>query len=126
MNDHSITKEQRDVLNQDLATIMQTLGDITFFLNACYGSGDSRVTRSEEAQAALQRLLWALERQGRSLGTGDVVGSTRLREIAETDAKVQQSFESASNTRTRSPHRTNAPTAKHRKRTNTKVEVSAT
>ena len=88
MKHHSMTKEQREILNQDLATIMQNLGDIATLLNACYGSKDPRVARAEEAQAALQRLLWALERQGPSLTIAD--GSGRVREIVEMDVKAQE------------------------------------
>jgi hypothetical protein len=91
MKHHPMTKEQREILNQDLATITYRLSDITILLNACYGIEDAR---AEEAQAALQRLLWALERQGLSLTVGRAVGSTRVREIVETDAKAQQQFES--------------------------------
>jgi hypothetical protein len=58
---------------------MQSLGDIAILLNACYGSKDPRVARAEEAHAALQRLLWALERQGLSLTIAG--GSARVREI---------------------------------------------
>ena len=90
MKHYPMTKEQREILNQDLATITQRLSDITILLNACYGTEDPRAARAEEAQAALQRLLWALERQGLSLMVGHAVGSTRVREIVETDAKAQQ------------------------------------
>jgi hypothetical protein len=75
MKHYPMTKEQRESLNQDLATIMESLSDISILLNACYGSKDPRAARAEEAQAALQRLLWALERQGISLTMGDAVGS---------------------------------------------------
>jgi hypothetical protein len=76
MNHHSMTEEQREILNQDLATIMQRLGDIATLLNACYGSKDPRLVRAEEAQAALQRLLWALEQQSPFLTIAD--GSARV------------------------------------------------
>ena len=84
MKHHSMTKEHREILNQDLATIIQTLSCIATLLNACYGSKDPRVARAEEAQGALQRLLWALERQGLSLTIAD--GSARVREIVEMTA----------------------------------------
>lgn len=88
MKHHPMTEEQREILNQDLSTIMQNLGDIATLLNACYGSKDPRVARAEEAQAALQRLLWALERQGLSLTIAD--GSARVREIVQMDVKAQE------------------------------------
>ena len=90
MKHHPMTKEQREIFNQDLAIVTHRLSDITILLNACYGTEDPRAARAEEAQAALQRLLWALERQGLSLMVGDAVGSTRVREIVETDTKAQQ------------------------------------
>jgi hypothetical protein len=47
------------------------------------------VARAEEAQAALQQLLWALERQGISLTVEDAVGPARVREIVEVNVKAQ-------------------------------------
>lgn len=88
MKHHPMTEEQREILSQDLATIVESLGDIATLLNACYGSKDPRVARAEEAQAALQRLLWALERQGLSLTIAD--GSARVREIVQMDVKAQE------------------------------------
>jgi hypothetical protein len=88
MKHHPMTEEQREILNQDLSTIMQNLGDIATLLNACYGSKDPRVARAEEAQAASQRLLWALERQGLSLTIAD--GSARVREIVQMNVKAQE------------------------------------
>ena len=73
-----IRKEQLETLNQDLATIVASMRDITTFLNACYGNKDACVWRAEEVQAALQRLLWALERQGRPLAVGNAAGSSRV------------------------------------------------
>jgi hypothetical protein len=63
MKHYPMTKTQRETLDQDLATIVKNLGDISTLLNACYGEKDPRSVRAEESQAALQRLLWALERQ---------------------------------------------------------------
>ena len=57
MKHHPMTKEQREILNQDLATITYTLSDIAILLNACYGDKDQRVERAQAAQAAVQRLL---------------------------------------------------------------------
>ena len=63
MKHYPMTKEQREILGHRLATIMEDLGDTANLLNACYGDKDPRAVRVEEAQAAVQRLLWALERQ---------------------------------------------------------------
>jgi hypothetical protein len=43
MKHYPMTKEQSEILDQDLAMIMQSLGDITTLLNACYGSKDPLV-----------------------------------------------------------------------------------
>lgn len=68
MNHYPMTKEQRESLDQQLATIMERLGEIAILLNACYGDRDQRVDRAQAAQAAVQRLLWALERERGQLG----------------------------------------------------------
>jgi len=52
-----MTKEQRESLDHELATIMEKLGDTAILLNACYGDKDQRVERAQAAQAAVQRLL---------------------------------------------------------------------
>ena len=83
MKHHPMTREQREILDQDLATIMNNLGDISTLLNACYGDRDPRVARAQESQAALQRLLWALERQGQAPTIGNAAGSALVREIVE-------------------------------------------
>ena len=57
-----MTKEQRESLDHQLATIMEMLGDTAILLNACLGGKDQRVDRAQAAQAAVQRLLGALER----------------------------------------------------------------
>jgi hypothetical protein len=94
MKHHPMTKEQREILDQDLATIAKNLGDISTLLNACYGDKDPRVARAEESQAALQRLLWALERQDQPLMMGNGAGSARVREIVEINARESSEFES--------------------------------
>jgi signal transduction histidine kinase len=63
MTHQQMTKDQRQTLDQDLATIMESLRRIANLLRACYGDMDPPVYRAEEARAAVQRLLWALERQ---------------------------------------------------------------
>jgi hypothetical protein len=61
---YPMTKEQRELLDQDLATVMKNLGNMAMLLNACYGDMDPSVARAAEAHAAVQRLVWAVERQG--------------------------------------------------------------
>ena len=92
MKHHPMTKEQREILDQDLATIVKSLGDISTLLNACYGEKDPRVARAEESQAALQRLLWALERQDQPPTMGNAAGSARVREIVKMNVKAEQSI----------------------------------
>lgn len=91
MKHHPMTKEQREILDQNLATIVENLGDISTLLNACYGEKDPRAGRAEESQAALQRLLWALERQDRPSTIRKSAGSARVREIVEMNVKAAQS-----------------------------------
>jgi hypothetical protein len=94
MKHHPMTKEQRQILDQDLATIVKNLGDISSLLNACYGDKDQRVTRAEESQAALQRLLWALERQDQPPTMENAAGSARVREIVEMNVHGSSQLES--------------------------------
>ena len=82
-----MTKEQRETLDHDLATIVTGLSDVATLLGACYGDKDPRHVRAQEAEAALQRLLWALERQAEPLTTGDLVGSVRVQAIVEAGGK---------------------------------------
>jgi hypothetical protein len=63
MNHYPMTKDQRDTLDQDLARIMENPGDIAGLLRAGYSEKDHSVSRVEESRAAVQRLIWALERQ---------------------------------------------------------------
>ena len=90
MKHRPITKEQYEILNQDLATIMQRLSDMANLLSACYGNKDPRAARAEESQAALQRLLWALERQGQIPGAGNAASSERVRQILELKVESHQ------------------------------------
>ena len=64
MKDYSLTKDQRQTLDRDLATITESLENTASPLRVCYGDEDRLVYRSDEASAAVQRLLWAMERQG--------------------------------------------------------------
>jgi len=62
MKHYPMTEDQRQALDRDLATIMEKLGDVASLLRACYDGQDPPVWRAAEALAAMQRLLWALER----------------------------------------------------------------
>jgi hypothetical protein len=77
MKHYPMTREQREILGRRLATIMEDLGDTAKLLNACYGDKDPRAARVEEARAAMQRLLWALERQT-PLTTGRIGACARV------------------------------------------------
>ena len=82
MKHHPMTKEQRTILDKDLATIMTTLTDIATLLNACYGDTDPRAARAEELQAAAQRLLWAMTREATASASGNGAGLRRVREMS--------------------------------------------
>jgi hypothetical protein len=100
MKHHPMTQKQREILDQDLATIVKNLDNISILLNACYGDEDPRVARSEESQAALQRLLWALERQNQPSTLSSEAGSACSPKAVEMNAKARrqtQHFGSASN-----------------------------
>src|SRR5262245_19008873 len=81
MKHYPMTKEQRENLDHDVAIIMMSLSDIATLLGACYGDKDQRSERAGEAHGAVQRLIWALERQAEPLMTGDLVASVRVQEI---------------------------------------------
>lgn len=63
MRHYSLTKDQRQTLDRDLATITESLENIASPLRVCYGDADRLVYQADEASAAVQRLLWAMERQ---------------------------------------------------------------
>ena len=67
MKHYPMTKEQRETFDHDLAAIMTGLSDVATLLGACFGDKDPRHVRAKEAEAALQRLLWALEREAEPL-----------------------------------------------------------
>lgn len=70
MKHYPITQDQRQMVDRDLAKIMESLGGITTLLRACHGDKDERVYRAEEACGAVQRLLWALERHEQAAKRG--------------------------------------------------------
>jgi hypothetical protein len=94
MNHHPMTKEQRASLDHQLATIMEKLGDNAILLNACHGDKDQRVDRAQAAQAAVQRLLWALEREPGPITSGNAGGTARVREMVEVDTKGNRALRS--------------------------------
>jgi hypothetical protein len=81
MTHYPMTKEQRETFDHDLAAIMTGLSDVVTLLSACFGDNDPRLVRAKEAEAALQRLLWAVERETEPLTAGDVVVSVRAQRI---------------------------------------------
>ncbi len=58
-----MTEDQHHTLERGMATIMEILADITSVLSACYDDQDMPVWRAGEARSAMQRLIWAIERQ---------------------------------------------------------------
>jgi hypothetical protein len=94
MNHYPMTKEQRECLDHQLATIMEELGDTAILLNACYGDKDQRVERAQAAQAAVQRLVWALEREPLPITRENAGGSAPVREMVEVDAKGNRALRS--------------------------------
>jgi len=69
MKNNPMTAEQREILEQDLATIVKNLGDISTLLNACYGDKDPRVARAEESQNRIVLLAAAAARATDISGT---------------------------------------------------------
>jgi hypothetical protein len=63
MKHYPMSKEQREFLERDLAAIREKLLSISTLLCACYEDHEPSVRRAEEVEAAVQRLIWALERQ---------------------------------------------------------------
>jgi hypothetical protein len=63
MKHYPMTEDQQQTLNQELESTVTNLEDMTILLRACYGEKDMRVVRAEEANGAVQRLIWALERE---------------------------------------------------------------
>ena len=59
---HSLTEEQAVQLRNDLALVEDRLDDIAVLMRVCFGEASQAVVRAEEASAALQRLIWELER----------------------------------------------------------------
>jgi hypothetical protein len=70
MKNHPMTKG-RKILNKDLATIMKTLAGLYTCKTPCYGDKERRRAWPEESQAAVQRLLRALERQSQPTTSGN-------------------------------------------------------
>lgn len=71
MKHYPMTEDQRSELDQDVATIMGNLGNIAKLLRACHGDEAEVVFRAGEARAAVQRLVWALERQALATTSGE-------------------------------------------------------
>ena len=89
MKHRSMTKEQREILDQDLRKIMENLGDIGKLLNACYGDDDPRVERAAEGQAAVQRLVWALDRNPQTFISGSTAAFAQVRDGAKASGRFE-------------------------------------
>jgi hypothetical protein len=59
---HPLTIDQRRQLDQDLNIVQEGLKNIAVLMHACYGDESQAAVRADEVDAALQRLLWELER----------------------------------------------------------------
>jgi len=70
-----MSQKPSDILDHDLATIMENLGSMASLLSTRYGYEDLRAVRAEDARGAVQRLLWALERQPPSIMVGSAAAS---------------------------------------------------
>ena len=57
-------------LNQDLETVMNTLRDIEKVVRALYDGDTAPTRRVGEAVGAVQRLIWAIERQPQGVAAG--------------------------------------------------------
>lgn len=62
MKHYPMTEDQRLSLDANIATIMRALNETTNLLRACYDDQDPQLWRAEEVRAAMQRLIWALNR----------------------------------------------------------------
>jgi hypothetical protein len=70
-----MSQEPSDILDYDFATVMKNLGSMASLMSARYGYEDLRAVRAEDARGAVQRLLWALERQPPSIMVGSAAAS---------------------------------------------------
>ena len=62
---HALTSDQRAQLQHDLETVEEILQSTSILMRACYGEDSQAATRADEANGALQRLRWELERNER-------------------------------------------------------------
>lgn len=70
MKHYPMTKDQQKTLNQELVSTVENLERMTTLLRACYGEKDTRVVRADESRGAVQRLIWALEREPETATVG--------------------------------------------------------
>jgi hypothetical protein len=61
----------RESLDRELGRIHHDLGNVTFLLRTFFEEEDGPVHRAEEARAAVQRLIWVIEREVRTAGSED-------------------------------------------------------
>jgi len=70
MTHYPMTEDQRRALRRDLGLVVKLLGDVAILVRACYDETDAPAWRAGEAEGAVQRLIWALERQGQAASPG--------------------------------------------------------
>ena len=77
-----MTIEQSRRLNQDLGEITARLDRILAVLRVSFGEEDPPVFRTQETRAAVQRLVWAIDRESQSAAGGMLDGARPKRTAA--------------------------------------------
>ena len=81
MTHYPMTNDQGQALKEDLKAVMDTLSNALALLRACYGDNEP-VGRAEEASAAVQRLVWAVERKTNAEPCGQAEAHQTYQELA--------------------------------------------
>ncbi len=77
MSHYPMTKDQRDAMDQDLARIMENLGNIAGLLRDCYSEKDHPVFRAEEARGGSAATHLGAERQSEAATSGGQAEAAR-------------------------------------------------
>lgn len=77
-----ITIEQSRNLNRDLAEIISRLDRIVSVLRVSFDQEDPPVFRAQEVRAAVQRLVWAIDRQSKSAASSALAADSPRRSSA--------------------------------------------